>query len=213
MADISDDNTLVKQLKTDSPGAFRSLVESYQDQVLNTCYRFLYNREDAEDVAQEVFIEVHRSIAGFREDAKLSTWLYRIAVTRSLDLIRKGKRKKRAGVVKSLFGLAEEGHEIPAPENSNPTANLEQAERMQIMRDAIATLPENQRIAFTLSKCDGFGNKEITEIMGISLSSVEALIHRAKKKLRDKLYHYFEKDLKKKPKKKIDAFIASFFFF
>ena len=116
----------------------------------------------------------------------------------SYDFIRKTKRKKRFAPVKSLFSLQEEGKDIPDPKPSDPRETLEQTEGLRILKEAIDTLPENQRIAFTLSKCEGFGNKEITEIMGCSLSSVESLVHRAKKNLRKKLYHYFEGDLKKK---------------
>lgn len=192
------DRLLTRRLKTGEAGAFKELVELYQDRVLNTCYRFLLNREDAEDTAQEVFIEVHRSIKSFREDAKLSTWLYRIAVTRSLDAIRKHRRKKRFAPVKSLFGLQEEGKDIPDTGDTDPPDQLEQEQQMQILKDAIDSLPESQRIAFTLSKCDGMRNKEITAVMSLSLSAVEALVHRAKKSLRKKLHHHYESQLKTK---------------
>lgn len=192
------DKELTHRLKTKAPGAFKELVQNYQDRVFATCYRFTLDRQDIEDIAQEVFIEIYRSINAFKGQSKLSTWIYRIAVTKSLDFIRKSKRKKRFAPVKSLFGLQEEGKEIPDPTPNDPGENLEQIERLKILKQAIDTLPENQRIAFTLSKCEGFGNKEISEIMGCSLSSVESLMHRAKKNLRKKLYHYFERDLKRK---------------
>lgn len=192
-----DDQQLIKELKQQRAAAFKTVVTTYQDQVLNTCYRFLFNREDAEDVAQEVFIEVHRSASSFRGDSKLSTWIYRIAVSKSLNFLRHKKRKKRFAPVKSLFGLEEEGKELPDPNAFAPEDSLESMERLNVLQSAIDTLPENQKVAFTLSKCEGFGNKEIANIMGTSLSSVDSLIHRAKRKLRDKLYTYFEKDLKK----------------
>ena len=109
-----DEKELVQQLKRNEPGAFKTVVELYQDRVLNTCFRFLFNREDAEDVSQEVFIEVYRSIASFRAEAKLSTWIYHIAVTRSIDLIRKKNRKKRFSQVKSLLGVGKQGKELTA---------------------------------------------------------------------------------------------------
>ena len=111
--------------------------------------------------------------------------------------------------LKSLVGMDVEVEDIPAHLDSDPAKSLEQEERMQILQEAIDTLPENQRIAFTLSKCKGFGNKEIAEIMGTTLSSVESLMHRAKNNLKKKLYQYFEKDLKKKRK----GFIMLFFAF
>lgn len=205
------EQALLHRLKANEPGAFKVLVELHQDRVLNICYRFIFNREDAEDIAQEVFIEVHRSIAHFREESKLFTWIYRIAVTKSIDFIRKAKRKKRMVQLKSLVGMEGEVNHIPAPLDSDPAKGLEQEERMRILREAIDTLPENQRTAFTLSKCKGFGNKEIAGIMGTSLSSVESLMHRAKNNLKKKLYQYFERDLKKKGKRFIIFFLVFFF--
>ena len=84
-----EDEALIKALQERSETAFRQLVSTYQDRVYNTCLGLVQNAEDAEEVAQDVFIEVYRSVAKFRGDAKLSTWIYRIATTKSLELIRK----------------------------------------------------------------------------------------------------------------------------
>ena len=184
---------LINQLKATSEHAFKLLVETYQEKVLNTCYHFLHNKLDAEDLAQEVFIEVFRSIDHFKEDAQLSTWIYRIAVNKSLDSIRKKKRKKRFAYVMSLTGIGEVEKELPLPAPSNPQVDLEQKERIKILNQAIDSLPENQKVAITLSKYEGFSNKEVAEILGTSLSAVESLIHRAKINLHKKLYQFYEK--------------------
>ncbi|MFV8354456.1 RNA polymerase sigma factor [Flavobacterium sp. XS2P14] len=84
-----------KKLQLNNKDAFDELVILYRIRVINTCYRFLLNKDDAEDVSQEVFIEVFQSIQSFRGDSKLSTWIFRIAVTKSLDEIKKRNRKKR----------------------------------------------------------------------------------------------------------------------
>jgi len=206
-------SSLVKRLKEADPQAFGELVEEYQDQVINTCYRFLFNREDARDVAQEVFIVVYNSVSTFKETASISTWLYRIAVNRSIDFIRSKKRKKRFAPVMSLLGMQEQGWEPSAPVQEMPDEQMEQEERLNVLHGAIDKLPENQRIAFTLSKCDYLGNKEIARIMGVSLSSVDSLIHRAKKNLRKQLFKYFEKDLRKNPKLLLFLSIIFFLFF
>ncbi len=172
---------------------FRKIVEAYQENVRNTCFRFVKNKEDADDLAQEVFIQVYESLAHFREDSELSTWIYRIAVNKSLDFIRKKKRKKRFAQLTSLFGFDDEKEEIILPDNDNPQENVEQKERKQILDSAIDQLPENQKTAITLSKYEGFSNKEIAEIMNLSLSAVEALMHRSKKNLHKLLYDYYEK--------------------
>lgn len=188
------DKELVLQLKSGSAAAFRTLVETHQERVINTCYRFLLSREDAEDVAQEVFLEVYKSIRDFREEAKLSTWIYRIAVTRSLDLIRKRKRKKRMSFLKSSLGLEEVAEKIPASHGGSPDSKLENRERQQVLQNALNSLADNQRTAFVLSKYEEYSYQEIADIMGTSLSAVESLIHRAKKSLQKKLANYYEKN-------------------
>ena len=174
---------------------FRAIVESHQEKVRNTCFRYLKNREDADDVAQDVFIQVYESLGHFREDAELSTWIYRIAVNKSLDFIRKKKRKKRFAQLTSLFGINEEKEEIVLPATDNPQQDLENKERKQVLDSALDQLPENQKTVIMLSKYEGFSNKEITEIIDLSLSAVEALMHRAKKNLQKLLHDYYEKNL------------------
>ena len=185
----------LNRLKSGDETAFRNFVESHQDKVLNTCYRFVRKQDDAEDLAQEVFIEVYRSIGRFREDAELSTWIYRIAVNKSLDFVRKMKRKKRFTFVLSLAGFEDENRELQLPVSINPHTELELKERVRILNRAIDSLPENQKVAITLSKYEGFSNKEIAEIMDTSVSAVHSLVHRAKYNLHKKLYQFYEKYL------------------
>lgn len=104
---------------------FKMLVDQYQESVLNLCYRFVNHREDAEDVAQDVFVEIYRSIGNFRNDAKLSTWIHRIAVNKSLDFVRKKNRKKRFGQVRYFLGLEEVENQLRASLDSQPEVVLE----------------------------------------------------------------------------------------
>lgn len=170
---------------------FRNLVAEHQEMVINTCYRFVFNREDAEDLAQEVFIEVFRSLDGFREEAKLSTWIYRIAVTKSLDHLRRMKRIKRFSSLKRIIGVEDPAEQIAAPSTDNPAEVLTGSERGRILQDAIGKLPDSQKTAFLLSKQEGYSNQEIADILKTSVSAVESLVHRAKKNLHDKLYAYY----------------------
>jgi RNA polymerase sigma-70 factor (ECF subfamily) len=179
------------EIRIGDPDAFRQLVERYKEKIINTCFGFLKNREDAEDASQEVFIEVYGAINDFRQEAKLSTWIYRIAVTKSLDAIRKKNRKKRFGTVKQVLGLDNPIDQLPDEKLLNPEQRVTADERSRVLQQAVDFLPESQKIAITLSKIEGFSNKEIAEIMDVSLSSVESLIHRAKKNLYGKLYHYY----------------------
>lgn len=175
---------------------FQSIVENLQEKVRNTCFRYVNNVEDADDIAQEVFIQVYESMDHFREDSQISTWVYRIAVNKSLDFLRSKKRKKRFGQLTSLFKVVGEEEEIvEIPSYGTPQQELEDKERKEVLDWALSKLPDNQKTAIILSKYEGFSNKEITDIMNMSLSAVEALMHRAKKNLQKQLKDYFEKHL------------------
>ena len=93
----------IQSLQQGNQQAFAELVELYKNKIFNTAIGILQNEHDAEEIAQEVFIEVFRSIKNFKNDSSLSTWIYRITVNKSLDHIRKSKRNKRFGIVVNLF--------------------------------------------------------------------------------------------------------------
>ncbi len=180
------------------PDAFDALITEYQDRVVNTCARFVNNLQDAEDVAQNVFIEVYQSVGRFRSQSKLSTWIYRIAVTKSLDFVRKMTRKKRMGKVKRLFGLDSDEAEMSIdPPDSAPTPleNLASREQATLLTEALNTLPENQKMAIILTNYEQLSQAEVSKIMGNTVSAVESLIHRAKHSLRQNLTAYYEKNM------------------
>jgi RNA polymerase sigma-70 factor, ECF subfamily len=162
--------------------------------VVNTCFGLLHNIDDSEDVAQDVFIEVFRSVENFRADSKISTWLYRIAVNRSLNFIRdNNKRKWFQSFSEVVESKKEMLNELSHQNADDPVSELEHSQRALILHEAIDSLPENQRVAFTLNKYEDLSYKEITEVMNLSVSSVESLIHRAKKNLQKKLYKCYQK--------------------
>lgn len=185
-----NDLELVERLKKGDEAAFKMIVDTWQDMVYNTSLGIVQSNEDAEDVAQEVFVQVYESIGQFKGDSKFSTWLYRIAVTKSLDHLRKKKRKKRFAFVQSLFGMNEEEvrHE---PEFNHPGVSLENKEKAAVLFRAIDKLPDNQKAAFTLHKLEGLSYQEVAEIMETTVSSVESLMHRAKTNLKKNLTDYY----------------------
>ena len=174
---------LIQKIKEKDEAAFKYLVDTYQDKVYNTALGIVQNAEDAEDVAQEVFIQVYRSIHSFKGEAKLSTWLYRIATTRALDLLRNRKSKKRAGIIQRLFG---DGNEpiFEIPDFHHPGVALDRKENAAKLFRAISQLPENQKIAFTLHKLEDLSYQEVSEVMSTSVPAVESLLHRAKQNLK-----------------------------
>jgi len=122
----------------------------------------------------------------------LSTWIYRIAVTKSLDFVRKKKRKKRFGQLKQIFGVKEEVENVVMEKNPSPQKKMEKDERANVLKLAVDSLAENQKIAITLSKYEGLSYKEISDVMGTTVSAVESLIHRGMKNLKKKLTIYYE---------------------
>ena len=174
-------NQWLEKLNSGDKTGFNELMQHYKSSVINTCYRFLLNKEDAEDVSQEVFVAVYLSIESFRGDAKISTWIYRITITKCLDEIKKRNRKKRISSIGKLLHLDDVANWIVG--GTMADADLATSDTISIINKVLDKLPENQRIAFTLSKIDGFSNQEIAEIMKTTSIAVESLIYRAKKKV------------------------------
>lgn len=189
--DAMNDDQLVRELRDGSTVAFEQVVAIYQRRVVNICFRFVHDASDAEDLAQETFVEVYRSIGSFREQAGLATWIHRIAVRKSLDFLRAQRRQKRGGMLRAILRLDDQDTDIPGPTATQPDAMLEQKERLRVLRTALDKLPKNQRVAFVLSKLDGVSSQEIAGILDTSLSSVDALIHRAKLNLQKHLRTYY----------------------
>lgn len=189
-----DEYQLIKGIQQGDRKAFQVLVETYQRMVVNTCMGIVHNKVDAEDLAQDVFLEVFRTAENFRGDSKVSTWVYRIATNRSLNLIRKNKRKRFFQSIEETFsGGKNRGSEISERRGDQPDQNITDQERSDLLHHAIDQLPEKQRIAFTLNKYEELPYQQIAEIMEISLASVESLIHRAKKNLQKQLYNCYKK--------------------
>ena len=174
-----DDDDLIQKISERDLTAFQKLVEHHKAFVYNTCYNFIGNHQQAEETAQDVFLQIYKSASAFRHQSKVSTWLYRIAVNRSLNVIR---RNKRSRWIKSLTT-----EEIKEARGKEPDKLLEKKEMKALLKAAVDSLPEKQRTVFILNKYENLSAKEIGEILGISSNSVEVRIHRAKINLQKKL--------------------------
>ena len=186
-----NERELITLLKQRDRGAYKEIVEAWQDMVFNTAVGILQNEEDAEDTAQEVFIQVFESIDTFKEESKLSTWIYRITVSKSLDLIRKKKAKKRISFLKSLFKDDGQGI-IEPPDFLHPGIKLENKENAKALFKAMEKLPPNQKTAFVLNKMEGLSYQEVGEIMELSPSAVDSLLQRGRQNLKKELKTEFE---------------------
>ncbi len=148
------------------------------------------NQEEAEDMSQEVFIHVYQNIDKFKGESLISTWIYRIAVNKCLEEMRKKRRQKRAAY---LEDIADPVIQNRIPDFYHPGIALENQQRAAILFKAIEQLPEQQQVAFTLAKVEFLSYEEISEVMEKSISSIESLIHRAKQNLQRILKVYYEK--------------------
>jgi RNA polymerase sigma-70 factor, ECF subfamily len=178
-----DDAELMDCVRQGDESAFRRIVETHQRQILNLCFRFVANQQDAEEVAQDVFIHLFRSADTYQPTAKLSTYLYRIAVNLSLNRIRDKKRKR----LFSLDALKWDKHIEPPHPDGSPEQALERRELETQVRKALDSLPESQRTAVLLKRFEGLSYEEIADVTHSSVSAVESLLHRAKLSLRKKL--------------------------
>jgi RNA polymerase sigma-70 factor (ECF subfamily) len=180
------DAALVAQLQQGSEAAFRTLVARFQNRVYSTAFSLLRSAEDAEDVAQEVFVEVYQTIHQFRGEAALSTWLYRLATSRALQHQRRLKARKRFAFFTSLLGFSTQALPEP-PDHAHPLALLEGAQQLQALQQHIGRLPAQQQVAFTLRYEQDLPYAEIAAVLGTSVAAVESLLYRARHTLRQHL--------------------------
>lgn len=175
---------------------FESLYNQYYVMVYNVALNYVQNCEDAEEITQDVFVQIYNSIHKFEKNSTLKTWIYRITINKCLDFIKHKNSKKRFFV----FGKRNhnENEVLNVSDFEHPGILLENKENAQILFNAINQLSENQKTAFILSKIDGQSNPEIAVIMELSISSVESLVFRAKTALKEKLSTKFELLHKKK---------------
>ncbi len=169
---------------------FENLYNQYSVLVYNLALNYLQNVEDAEEITQDVFIQINNSLSKFEEKSSLKTWIYRITINKCLDFIKHKNSQKRY----FIFGRKSQNEfEIANASNfEHPGILLENKEKAKVLFDIINELGENQKTAFLLSKVDGLSNPEIAEIMNLSISSVESLVFRAKTTLKEKISKKFE---------------------
>lgn len=189
------DSEIIKLIIQGDRNQFRLLVDRYQKLVFRTCMGFLHKKDDAEDLTQEIFIQVYQSLSSFKGESSFSTWIYRVTVNASLNKVRKNSKNFLIQRLDVFLG-SEKNKEFTIPDTENPENILITNEHKEWVQKALNSLPENQRTAIVLSKYDELSQKEIAEIMSTSEGAVEALMQRAKANLREKL-----STLKKKNKK------------
>jgi RNA polymerase sigma-70 factor (ECF subfamily) len=172
--------------------AFRAFISEHQDRVFNLVLKLVQHVQDAEEITQDVFVDVFRKPEAFRGDAAVTTWLYRIATNKCIDHLRKQQRKNR-WFLSSFFG-ADANDTVHEPShNLHPAWVTENREQLTILFKALHQLPEKQQAAWVLSEMENMPYKEICVVMNLSLSSVESLLVRARKNLKQLLTDLYGK--------------------
>ncbi len=167
-----------------------NLEDIYRDHkkmVYNLALQYTQNIEDAEEVAQDVFVSIYNSIDKFQANSKLSTWIYRITINKSLDFIKAKKTKKRFAFITNLF--FEDSNEVKHDKANfnHPGVELENKEAVEKIFHEINQLPTNQKTVIILSRIEQKSQAEVAEIMNLSIKAVESLYQRAKQNLSKKL--------------------------
>lgn len=188
---LDPDAELMLKFKEGDVSCFGKLLDKYERPLLNMIYRLIGDRREAEELTQEVFLRVYKSASGYEALAKFSTWLYRIATNLCLNELRKkGKVQIESLDVPILTEEGEINREIENGGRASPAELMEQKERQSIVREAINSLPENQRAAVILNRYEELSYEEIAHCLNLSVSAVKSLLHRAKESLKVKLMPY-----------------------
>jgi len=183
------DEELVHAAQAGESPAFDELVRRYTTVVYRILYKILRHEEDTQDALQDTFVSAYRALPRFRQDARFSTWIYRIATNAALM-----KARARKSNLVSIDDPGEDGEaktvwELP-DWSATPDEELLSGETRQVMEEAIQALPAEQRAAFVLHDVQNLSSAETAEAMGITVSAVNSRLHRARVFLRDRIGRY-----------------------
>jgi RNA polymerase sigma-70 factor (ECF subfamily) len=181
-----EDLAKVREFLGGDSHAFEFLFEKYRDRVYRIAYRFVRNKDDALDVAQDVFLRVYTGIKGFKTDSKFFTWLYRISTNRAIDFTRQKRSRAALGVETPL--LEAEGRPLPGRSSVRDPADLaEEKELDEKLARAVDGLSEKHRAVFTLHATENLSYREIAEVLGCSIGTVMSRLFYARKKIQETL--------------------------
>ena len=191
---MSSEAEKIAAVATGDESALAELYGQYADKVYNTALSYTLNREDAEDITQDVFVKIHRASGQFRGDASLNTWIYRITVNTTINHVEKCRRYRLLKGNMTPPPAEAFRHPGALPENQEDTAELYRA---------IDKLTVNQKTAFILSYLEELPRQEVADVMGTTLKAVESLLHRAKRSMRTELKERYPGRLRSRQPSKI----------
>jgi len=191
--ELDPDAALMLRVKQGDAAAFTVLVEKYKQPVMNLAYRTLRDATEAEDLAQNVFVQVYKSAYRYKSSAKFSTWLFTIARNLCLNEIRRRTRHPAESLDATRSDDEDQPlHQFEDKKTAAPPETLLHRELENKIQEALADLPENQRTAILLCRQEELSYEEIAEILDCSLSATKSLIHRGREALKEKLKPYLK---------------------
>lgn len=185
-----DDSALIQAVLDGDPSAYRGIVERYQGRIYSVVYGMLRNPEDSKEVAQEAFVKAYQKLSTFRLESKFYTWLCRIAINLSIDLLRKRKRRDHSEFDEGIGARDSSGEILDMYNNERPDKLLERSELHTKIIQEVEKLPAEQKQAIVLREIDGLSYREISEIMNIPEGTVMSRLFYARKKLQEALAEY-----------------------
>jgi RNA polymerase sigma-70 factor (ECF subfamily) len=190
------DIRLMLRVRDDDSAAFEELVELYQQRLVAIMHHLVGNAEEAEDLAQEVFLRVYRSRKKYRPRSKFSTWMFTIANNLALNVLRSRRRKPVVSLPPQDSGPlgARPAEQIARDRGSGPVQRLQRQELAVLIRRALEGLNERQRMAVVLNKFEDMNYAEIAAVMGLTTKGVKSLLSRARMNLRAALSGYIYMD-------------------
>lgn len=194
---LMEDREVISEILSGNKNKYRYLVDKYQDMVFRVSVGFVHNKDDADDITQDVFINAFQSLNSFKGESEFSTWLHRIAINASLNHIRKNRRRNIFQKSELPVSYKNPSQILISDIDPDKIADQQLIEKQHIIRvrQAIDSLPKKQRVAFILSRYDEISQQKIAEIMNTSVGAVEQLLWRAKLNLQKQLRTYYENNI------------------
>ncbi|HVM48438.1 MAG TPA: sigma-70 family RNA polymerase sigma factor [Candidatus Acidoferrum sp.] len=190
-AELDPDAALMLRVRQGDTAAFAELVDKYKQPVMNVAYRMLRDATEAEDLAQNVFVQVHKSAERYRVSSKFSTWLFTIARNLCLNEIRRRARHPASSLDAPHPEQEDQPlHQFEDLKTASPPDSLLHGELDAKIGEALAGLPESQRLAIVLCRQDELSYEDIAKVLGCSVSATKSLIHRGRETLKQKLKPY-----------------------
>lgn len=187
----TDEKAILERIRRGDESGFEELVKEHTGKVIGLAWRLVGNREDAEELAQEAFLRLHKSLPDFRGDSLIGTWLYRTTTRLAIDFLRKERIKRKVFFFRQDNDSADPV-ELASDSRQTPAEVFQSQETMRLLRKSLQNLSSRQQVVFVLRHFEGLALKEIAEHLGLETGTVKAHLHRAVTQVRKDLSEYRE---------------------